>query len=971
MLTKPKFFYDHTTKQALGFQNPFYLKKAQQLEPKLYDDPNPSNRPNKVEVPKELPKVIMVNTSLKKLKQHLAGFDVVVKERTTPIAIIEGSVDFPAPKVIALIPEVVAPEPVASTSSSSSTIVDHDAPSPNVARMNNDPFVGIESPKTPTFHDDPHHEHLHEDSTSQGSSSNIRQSHTPFESFGRWTKDHLIANIIVDPSRSVSTRKQLQTDGFRKEEGIDFEDSFAPIARIEAIRIFIANDAYKNMTIFQMDVKTTFLNGELKGEVCDSQPEGFVDQDNPSHVYKLKKSLYGLKQATLACDSVDTPLVEKSNLDEDLQGKPVDATLPDLTYAIFLCARMSLIAYADADHGGCQDSRRSTSGSAQFLGKRLKATTNVPKLGKNKLHAQGLETLSKITLFEAEQKKLATKRSKIQFYSSHVSGLGVDEGIGFSPGVANVPTYESDNEQISWKSSVDEDDDDVDDQSNDDDGDSQGDDDQDDDNDQTESDNDGDEFLHPKLYTFNEEERHDEKQYEEEEDLDLRVQKTSHVESTDDEAYDDYLNNRMNEAMKVAVQLQSNKLREEAQADNEDFINKLDENIKKIIKEQVKVQVNEQVTKILPRIKKLVNEQLEAEVLTRSSNEANTSHTLGADLSELELKKILIEKMECNKSIHRSDQQKTLYKALIDAYESDKIILDTYRDTVTIKRPGLTFELMKGSYKILVELKYFLEEFYKAMTDQLNWNNLECWKYPHDLRKPLPLIPNSQGRRVIPFDHFINNDLAYLKGRKLQQFYGYDVNMESARDVYSRNKIIAVTKLQIVEWHNYKHLDWIIFRRNDEKLYTFKEGDYKRLRLQDIEDLLLFLTQGKLTNLTIKERQTLNVSLRMYTRIIVIQRRMKDLQLDKKHRLMRIDELHKFSDDTINDVRTALDDILKKIRMKYLPHTFWRNVEKERAGAMVQAIDKKLKNRRIMRSLEKFIGGRLYEGDFRLLKRTI
>ncbi|GJZ94923.1 hypothetical protein Tco_0667126 [Tanacetum coccineum] len=146
MLTKPQFVYDHTTKQALGFENPFYLKKAQQSEPKLYDgnvikntsaivipdseetlmlaeesrskmllkqkdpimlekkvntipshnsmnspDPTLSCRPTKVEVPKELPKVSMVNTSLKKLKHHLAGFDVVVKERTTATAITEGS----------------------------------------------------------------------------------------------------------------------------------------------------------------------------------------------------------------------------------------------------------------------------------------------------------------------------------------------------------------------------------------------------------------------------------------------------------------------------------------------------------------------------------------------------------------------------------------------------------------------------------------------------------------------------------------------------------------------------------------------------------------------------------------------------------------------------------------------------------------------------------------------------------------
>ncbi|GKA57985.1 hypothetical protein Tco_0757173 [Tanacetum coccineum] len=144
---------------------------------------------------------------------------------------------------------------------------------------------------------------------------------------------------------------------------------------------------------------------------------------------------------------------------------------------------------------------------------------------------------------------------------------------------------------------------------------------------------------------------------------------------------DKYLANKMNEAVKAAVQLQSDRLREEAHAKNKDFINKIDENIKKIIKEQVTVQVKEQVSKILPRIEKSVSEQLEAEVLIRSSNKAKTSHAIAANISELELKKILIDKMENNKSIDRSVQQKTLYKALVDAYETDKDILATYGDT--------------------------------------------------------------------------------------------------------------------------------------------------------------------------------------------------------------------------------------------------------------------------------------------------
>ncbi|GJU86177.1 retrovirus-related pol polyprotein from transposon TNT 1-94 [Tanacetum coccineum] len=221
----------------------------------------------------------------------------------------------PATSRTGLVQEAVAPRAEVLANSPVSTSIDQDAPS-------------IKSPKTPTFHDDPLNESPNEDSTSQGSSSNIRQIHTPFEHLGRWTKDHPIANVIGDPSRSelvscpdnvfliklkwiykvktdesggvLKNKARLVAQGFRQEEGIDFEESFAPVARIEAIRIFVANAAHKNMTIYQMDVKTAFLNGELKEEVYVSQPEGFVDQDNPSHVYKLKKALYGLKQAPRA-----------------------------------------------------------------------------------------------------------------------------------------------------------------------------------------------------------------------------------------------------------------------------------------------------------------------------------------------------------------------------------------------------------------------------------------------------------------------------------------------------------------------------------------------------------------------------------------------------------------------------------------------------------------------------------------------
>nr|GEV64514.1 retrovirus-related Pol polyprotein from transposon TNT 1-94 [Tanacetum cinerariifolium] len=288
----------------------------------------------------------------------------------------------------------------------------------------------------------------------------------------------------------------LVARGYRQEEGIDFEESFAPVSKLEAIRIFLAYVAHKNMVVYQMDVKTAFLNGTLREEVYVSLPDGFVDQDNPNHVYKLKKALYGLKQAPRAwydmllsflisqdfskgsvdptlfirrngndlllmsmmgkisfflglqisqsprgifinqskyaleslkkyvfesCDPVDTPMVKKTNLDKDKKGKAVDpshyrgmigtllyltASRPDLQFAICMCARyqaqptvnhihavkrifqylrgivnrglwylkdysVALTSFADADHAGYQDTRRSTSGSFQFLGEKL------------------------------------------------------------------------------------------------------------------------------------------------------------------------------------------------------------------------------------------------------------------------------------------------------------------------------------------------------------------------------------------------------------------------------------------------------------------------------------------------------------------------------------------------------------------------------------------------------------------------
>ncbi|GJZ86047.1 retrovirus-related pol polyprotein from transposon TNT 1-94 [Tanacetum coccineum] len=287
-------------------------------------------------------------------------------------------VNCPAPEVIALIAEVVAPEPAASTGSPSSTTVNQDAPSPNVAHMNNDPFFGI-----PILEND------FEASSSLDGIPNVVHTTAPnSEHITKWTKDHPLDNIIGELERPISTRLQLHEqalfcyyDAFLTYvEPKNYKDALTQACWIESMQEEL--NEFEHLKVWELIPRPDKV-------MISQSPKGIFLNQSKYALESLKK--YGIESS----DPVDTPMVEKSKLDEDTQGKAVDpthyrgmivtlmyliASKPDLTFAVCMCARglwypkdssIALTAYADADHAGCQDTRRSTSGCMQLLGDML------------------------------------------------------------------------------------------------------------------------------------------------------------------------------------------------------------------------------------------------------------------------------------------------------------------------------------------------------------------------------------------------------------------------------------------------------------------------------------------------------------------------------------------------------------------------------------------------------------------------
>ncbi|GJX30733.1 retrovirus-related pol polyprotein from transposon TNT 1-94 [Tanacetum coccineum] len=271
-----------------------------------------------------------------------------------------------------------------------------------------------------------------------------------------------------------------------------------------------------------------------------------------------------------------------------------------------------------------------------------------------------------------------------------------------------------------------------------------------------------------------------------------------------------------------------------------------------------------------------------------------------------------------------------------------------------------------------IELEYNFQECFNTFTNKLDWNNLEGDRYPFDLSKPLPL-QGPPGHRTVA--------------------------------------ILGVKSVSVKKLHRYGHLEEIVVKRSDQQLYKFKEGDFIDLHLHDIEDMLLLDVQHKLFHLDENVIVNSIVALRMFTRSLILKRRVEDLQLgvesyqkklnitkphktfpeiefkepytpsydppgivyedlDKQKRVLRADELYKFSDDTLNSVRDEIHHRVLDFCLDYnpkMPKRKWTTVNRKRYGLMIELIHKQLREREIIRNLERLVGARELEMDYKLM----
>nr|GEZ14444.1 hypothetical protein [Tanacetum cinerariifolium] len=232
-----------------------------------------------------------------------------------------------------------------------------------------------------------------------------------------------------------------------------------------------------------------------------------------------------------------------------------------------------------------------------------------------------------------------------------------------------------------------------------------------------------------------------------------------------------------------------------------------------------------------PVIQSAINESLENVILAKSSFQPKLTYEAAASLTEFELKKIFLDKMKKSKLYRAAPEHRELYDGLVKSYKLDKDLFESYGKTYSLKRDR------KDKDK---------DEDPPAGSDQ----GLKKQKTRKDVEPP--------------------------KGSKSKD------TKESKHDVYSTKRIIAATHVKVMKWYEYSYMEEIVVQREDRKLYKFMKGNFPRLNLRDIKDLVLLLVQKKLSNLEKNVIFDLNVALQMFTRRVVILKRVEDLHLGVK-----------------------------------------------------------------------------------------
>nr|GEW07523.1 hypothetical protein [Tanacetum cinerariifolium] len=381
---------------------------------------------------------------------------------------------------------------------------------------------------------------------------------------------------------------------------------------------------------------------------------------------------------------------------------------------------------------------------------------------------------------------------------------------------------------------------------------------------------------------------------------DLSTQLLESIKSQLPTMVDDLLSIRIGYANRTVLESYTKDFEKKAQEERKLNIDVVEKSVKDIIKDEVKKHRNlyDELIKSYELDKDLFDSYGKAYSLKRSCDDKDKDEDPLAGSYQWLKKKKTSKDAEPPKG-SKSRESKTSSSR---AYVMHNLKIDNQTQEILI---GPAFNLFKGTCKSFIELEYHFEECYRSIMDQLDWNNPEGHEYPFDLSKPLPLI-EAQGRQVVPADYFLNNDLKYLKcgssskkyitsttmtkaarydnikGIK-DMFHGYASNGEFKHDVFSRKRIIVATHVKVMKWYGYGYLEEIIIRREDESLHKFKEGDFPRLTLRDIKDLLLLLVQKKLSNLDQYVIFNLNVALRMFTKRFVILKRIqnrRDLPMD-------------------------------------------------------------------------------------------